>query len=400
MSLFADIPHAPPDPILGLTEAYKADPDPHKVNLGVGVYVNNEGITPVLDCVAQAEQKLAREKGSKSYLPMQGLPDYTAHVQNLLLGELAETLRERSFTAQTPGGTGGLRIAGDFLATQMPNSILWMSDPTWPNHPKVFSAAGLTQKSYRYFNSGENCLDFEGMMADLQSIAVGDVVLLHASCHNPTGVDPSPEQWEQIAELIAARGALPLVDFAYQGFANGLREDAQGLRIILQKCPAVMISSSFSKNFGLYGERVGALTFVTASAEEAETVGSQVKITIRTSYSNPPIHGAAIVATVLGNEQLKSLWLEELAGMRDRVNSMRRMLVDGLRDAGVERDFSFLADQNGMFSYSGLSREQVRHLREDHHIYAVDSGRVNVAGITTHNVERVSSAIAQVLKRS
>ena len=395
--MFDRVEMAAPDPILGLTEAFLADPNPDKINLGAGVYKDATGKTPVLKVVKLAERRILESEASKGYLPITGSAEYAAAVQGLLFDDEFDALTPRSATAHTPGGTGALRVVGDFLHRQFPQATLWLSQPTWPNHPKVFEAAGVPIKSYAYFDAERNAVDFEAMLSALQQVPEGDVVLLHGCCHNPTGADPSDEAWTQIAEVLASRGVLPLLDFAYQGFAEGIREDAVGLRALTSACPELIVCSSFSKNFGLYRERVGALTLIAAEPDAAARAFSQLKTTIRTNYSNPPSHGGAIVSTVLGDADLRTAWEVELAEMRDRINQMRGALVEGLAAQGVTRDFSFIRQQRGMFSFSGLSPEQVDRLREEHSIYAVRSGRINVAGITEGNIERLCKGIAAVL---
>jgi len=395
--MLEQVHQAPPDAILGLTEAFKADPNPDKINLGVGVYVDDQGRTPVLETVKQAEQRLLAQSLSRSYLPMTGDADYTGHVQRLMFGaEHPRVTSGRLATAQTPGGTGALRVAADYLAKLHRTSKLWLSDPTWANHPAIFKAAGHTPRTYAWFDSEQNTLAFDEMIADLGKVDAGDVVLLHGCCHNPSGLDPSPEQWTRIAEVLAQRHALPMVDFAYQGFGDGLEQDAAGLRILAEHCPEMIICSSFSKNFGLYCERVGAVTFCATDADAAARVASQLKLVIRTNYSNPPAHGARIVATILGDDQLAEQWLAELAGMRQRIHDVRAMLVDRLAAAGVTGDLTYLTRQRGMFGFSGLNRDQVTALRERHAVYLVDSGRINVAGVTSTNIDRLAAAIADV----
>ncbi|RME68749.1 MAG: aspartate/tyrosine/aromatic aminotransferase [Verrucomicrobia bacterium] len=396
--MLENVQPAPPDAILGLTEAFRNDPNPEKINLGVGVYCDENGKTPVLGSVKQAERRILETETAKSYLPIDGNKDYAARVQALLFGAGSEIIAaRRAATSQTPGGTGALRVAADFIHKAFPGATVWLSQPTWPNHPQILAAAGVPAKSYPYFDPATNALDFAAMKAALQEVSAGDVVLLHGCCHNPSGVDPSPEQWSEIGRLLVERGAIPLIDFAYQGFGLGLEEDAAGLRALLAVCPEMLIASSFSKNFGLYGERVGALTVLAQDAEAAARVQSQIKSVIRANYSNPPMHGAAIVATILGDEALREQWEGELAAMRDRINGMRRAFVETLAAKGVSRDFSFITRQLGMFSFSGLEKEQIERLRRDYSIYILGSGRINVAGITPSNIDRLCSAIGAVL---
>jgi aspartate/tyrosine/aromatic aminotransferase len=399
--MFEQIKPAPPDPILGLTEAFKSDPHPKKINLGVGVYKDASGQTPVLASVKAAEERLLRSEHTKNYLPIDGQPEFDSVTQELLIGADHPLVRAGCVvTAQAPGGTGALRVAGDFIASTLGQRTVWLSDPTWPNHPGVFGAAGLPTATYPYFDKQSNGVNFDGMLAALHTIPAGDAVLLHGCCHNPTGVDLLPAQWEEIAAVVAGRGLLPVVDFAYQGFATGLREDAAGLHALLQHCTTVLIASSYSKNFGLYNERVGALTVVAPSAEQAKTALSHIKRVIRANYSNPPAHGAQVVSLVLNDPDLRSQWEAEVGDMRDRINGMRHLFVETLHEHGVERDFSFIARQRGMFSFSGLTPEQVKALRERHAIYVVGSGRISVAGMTAHNMDYLCAGIADVLATS
>lgn len=335
---------------------------------------------------------------SKSYLPIDGAPAYGEAVRALLFPADSPIAQAgRATTAHTPGGTGALRVAAEFAHTKLGATTIWVSDPTWPNHPSIMSAAGLEVKSYPYFDAATNSLRIDDMIAALEGVGQGDVVLVHGCCHNPTGIDPTPEQWVRIAEAIAARGALPLVDFAYQGFADGLVEDAAGLHAITACNPEALVCTSYSKNFGLYNERVGALTIIGESADAAKIAMGHVKSCIRSNYSNPPMHGAAIVTTILGDVELRAEWDGELAAMRDRINGMRKLFVDTLQSKGVNRDFSFISDQRGMFSFSGLTPEQVDRLKDEYAIYLVRSGRINVAGITPDNVDALCDAIAAVL---
>ena len=396
--MFEKLEMAPPDPILGLTAAFKEDPHPHKINLGVGVYKDAKGDTPVFASVKKAEERILARETTKTYLPIEGAPEYARAVQELLFGPDHPILSERrAVTVQTPGGTGGLRIAADLLHRHFPEARIWLSDPTWANHPKVFQAAGLEVGIYPYFDASANDLDFDRMMEALRRIPSGDVLLLHGCCHNPTGVDPSPEQWEEIARTVKERRILPLIDFAYQGLGEGLREDAAGLLVLCRAGVEMLVASSFSKNFGLYRERTGALTLVASDADTAARGLSQLKIAVRTSFSNPPAHGSAIVTEVLGDPELRRTWEAEVDGMRGRIGRMRRLFVDTLKAKGVKRDFSFIERQKGMFSFSGLTPDQVRELRERHSIYIVGSGRINVAGMTEENMDRLCSAIASVL---
>jgi aspartate/tyrosine/aromatic aminotransferase len=396
--MFENVQIAPPDPILGLTEMFKADPNPNKINLTVGVYQDAHGKTPVLASVKEAEKRILEQENSKGYLPMTGEPVYCAQVQELLFGEGHEIIAsKRAATAQCPGGTGALRVAGDYLHTLHPGANIWLSNPTWANHNTIFTAAGLNCKKYDYRDPATNGLDFDAMCASIKTIPKGDIILLHGCCHNPTGIDPTPEQWAQIGDLLASQGVLPLVDFAYQGLAVGIEEDRAGLLELTKKVKQMLICSSFSKNFGLYRERTGALTVVADNAEQAATVMSQVKLRIRYNYSNPPSHGGQIVATVLSDKQLRAQWIEEVADIRNRINEMRHLLVKTLKEKGLKQDFSPIIEQRGMFSVTRLTKEQVAELREKYSIYIVDSGRINVAGLTRDNMDRLCEALKEVL---
>ncbi|MCG3196269.1 MAG: aspartate/tyrosine/aromatic aminotransferase [Candidatus Omnitrophica bacterium] len=396
--MFESIPMAKPDAILGLTEAFKKDPNPSKINLSVGVYKDNTGNTPIFASVKKAEERLLAAEKSKSYLSIEGSKEYGDAVQALLFGKDHEILAsKRAATAHTPGGTGGLRVAADFLKAHFPGATVWLSDPTWPNHPNVFQAAGLACKTYPYFDFATNTLTFDKLLEGLRAVPKGDVVLLHACCHNPTGVDPTAAQWKAIADVLAERGALPFFDFAYQGLAKGLSEDAAGVLELARPGVEMLIASSFSKNFGLYNERVGALTVVAGNSDPAEKAMSQIKSCIRANYSNPSFHGGAIVTTILNDPSLRAEWEGEVTAMRNRINGMRKTFVETLKAKGVGRDFSFIAGQTGMFSFSGLSPEQVERLKKEYGIYIVGNGRINVAGMTDSNVGVLCDAIAKVL---
>ncbi|MXP49579.1 aspartate/tyrosine/aromatic aminotransferase [Pantoea sp. Eser] len=396
--MFESISAAPADPILGLADLFRADDRPNKINLGIGVYKDETGKTPVLTSVKKAEQYLLENETTKNYLSIDGLPDFARCTQALLFSSQSALITAgRARTAQTPGGTGALRVAADFLATQTGVKRVWVSNPSWPNHKNVFNAAGLEVCEYQYYDAENHSLDFEGLLASLKQVQAGDVVLFHGCCHNPTGIDPTAEQWQQLAQLAQAGGWLPLFDFAYQGFARGLQEDAEGLRIFAASHQELIVASSYSKNFGLYNERVGAITLVAADAGVADTAFSQVKYTIRANYSNPPSHGAAVVATILGNHALRTIWEQELSDMRQRIQRMRQLFVNTMADKGAQRDFSFIIRQNGMFSFSGLTKDQVIRLREEFAVYAVNSGRVNVAGMTPDNMLALCEAIVAVL---
>ena len=397
-TMFGQLDMAPPDAILGLTEAFKKDPNPKKINLGVGVYKDAGGSTPVLASVKQAEEQILSREDTKSYFPIDGTPEYGRVVRELIFGGTHALVGDgRAATAQTPGGTGALRVAADFITARLPGTRVWLSDPTWANHASIFGAAGVETASYPYYDAGAKQLDFERMASGLKEIPSTDVVLLHGCCQNPTGMDPTVEQWDRIAAIAANRGWTPLVDFAYQGFADGLEEDAAGVRIIAEKVPELFVCTSFSKNFGLYRERVGALTVIGETPDTTEKALSHVKKCIRANYSNPPAHGGLIVTAVLQDAALRAAWEKEVAEMRERINGMRSLFVDTLKAKGVTRDYSFLTRQRGMFSLSGLTKEQVAALRDRYSIYVVGSGRINVAGMTAGNMDYLCEAIADVL---
>ena len=400
MNLFSDLTPAPPDAILGLTEAYKKDPRPGKVNLGVGVYQNDAGVTPVLASVKAAEERLLTTETTKSYLSIGGSPEYKAHVQQLLFGaDHAVISNARARTAHTPGGTGALRVGADFLKQHAASATIWVSTPTWANHPGIFTAAGLAVKSYPYYDATSKGLDFDALCNCLRSVPAGDIVLLHVCCHNPTGVDLTDEQWSEVGRIAAARGWIPFLDFAYQGLGDDLETDRSGLLRLLDTVPELFIASSFSKNFGLYRERTGALTLVTSTGTAADAAFSHVEKTVRVLYSNPPAHGGLIVSTILDDAALRQQWEQEVADMRYRIQSVRGDLVQGLSQRGVDRDFSFIERQKGMFSFSGLSDEQVAYLREEKGIYIVKGGRINVAGITSATLDSCCDAIAEALRK-
>lgn len=396
--MFERIAAAPADPILGLADLFRADDRTNKINLGIGVYKDETGKTPVLTSVKKAEQYLLENETTKNYLSIDGIADFGRCTQELLFGtDSALISNHRARTAQTPGGTGALRVAADFIATQTSAKRIWVSNPSWPNHKNVFAAAGLEVCEYDYYDAAQHALDFDGLLNSLSAAQAGDIVLFHGCCHNPTGIDPTAAQWAQLAELSLAKGWLPLFDFAYQGFARGLEEDAEGLRAFAASHQELIVCSSYSKNFGLYNERVGAFTLVAADAAIVDTAFSQVKATIRANYSNPPAHGAAVVATILGNSALRALWEQELTSMRERIQRMRQLFVNTLQEKGAKGDFSFIIDQNGMFSFSGLTKDQVVRLRDEFGVYAVNSGRVNVAGMTPDNMSPLCEAIVAVL---
>jgi aromatic-amino-acid transaminase len=393
-SPLASVPMAPADPILGVTEAFVAEQNPRKVNLGVGVYTDDNGKIPLLECVRHAESERLKNSPARGYLPIDGLAAYDRAVQTLVFSQESKHI----VTVQALGGTGGLKIGADFLRVVNPNAEVWISEPSWENHRQLFEAAGFTVKSYRYYDPKTHGLDFAGMQESLSALQPGAIVVLHSCCHNPTGVDLANDQWTAILEIVRSRGLVPFLDLAYQGFADSLEADAFAARLFAGAMSPVLLSSSFSKSFSLYGERVGALSVVTSGAEEALRVLSQIKRLVRTNYSNPPTHGSQIVATVLGNPQLRSLWDRELGAMRERIKEMRKRLVDSIHSRVPGSDFSFVLKQHGMFSYSGLSKDQVRRLREEKAIYTIDTGRICVAALTSKNVDYVADAIAEVIR--
>jgi aromatic-amino-acid transaminase len=397
-SLLASLPMAPSDPILGVTEAYVADGNPRKVNLGVGVYYDNDGKIPLLDCVRHAESERLKASAPRGYLPIDGLAAYDKAVQQLVFGKDSAAIAEkRVVTVQALGGTGGLKVGADFLKRISPQAEVWISDPSWENHRQLFEAAGFTVNVYPYYDSKTHGLDFAGMLGKLKSLPAGAIVVLHACCHNPTGVDLLPEQWAEVLEVVTGRGLVPYLDLAYQGFGDGLDQDALAARLFAGATSPVFLSSSFSKSFSLYGERVGAFSVVAGSDDEAARVLSQLKRIVRTNYSNPPTHGGQIVATVLDSPQLRSLWERELGAMRERIKEMRKKLVEQIHARAPGTNFSFVLKQRGMFSYSGLTKEQVRRLRAEFSIYAIDTGRICVAALNTKNVDYVADAIAKVI---
>jgi aromatic-amino-acid transaminase len=398
-SLFGAVQLAPRDPILGITEGFNADANPRKVNLGVGVYCNDEGKVPLLECVKRAEREITDSAAPRVYLPIDGLPAYDKAVQQLLLGADSQVIAlGRAVTVQALGGTGGLKIGADFLRKFSPAAKVCISDPSWENHRALFEAAGFAVGTYAYYDPSTHGLAFDAMRASLETMDPGTIVVLHACCHNPTGVDPTPEQWDQILALVRARGLVPFLDLAYQGFGAGTDADATVVRKFAATAGPLFVSNSFSKSFSLYGERAGALTVVAADRDEAVRVLSQLKRVVRANYSNPPTHGGQIVALVLANPELREIWEMELGGMRERIREMRDLLVRKLAERIPDRDFEFVRRQNGMFSYSGLNREQVERLRDEFSIYAIDTGRICVAALNSKNIEYVADAIATVLE--
>lgn len=388
---------APSDPILGLIEKFNQDPNPKKVDLGVGVYRNADGLTPVLESVKQAEARLLKEESSKAYIGSHGDPRFADVMLPLVLGlESPVLLADRASASQTPGGSGALRVAADFIRVHLPEARVWVPSPTWSNHLGIFEGAGLERRDYPYVDE-DNRLDFEAMIAALRQVTRGDVVLLHACCHNPTGFDLSPEQWQRVLEVVRERGVLPLVDFAYQGFGGGLEEDAYGVRLLAEGLDELIIIASCSKNFGLYRERTGCLILIAETAAQMGTIRSQLAITARQNYSSPPNHGGAIVYEILESPELTALWREELTAMRRRIAEMRHEFVEAMKPHGLHDQFACIADQRGMFSYTGLTAEQVVRLRDEFSIYMVGSGRANVSGLTGENIPYVAQAVATVV---
>lgn len=387
-----------PDPILGIIAAHAADPNPKKIDLGIGVYKDEKGNTPILDSVKKAEQILDSTQTSKTYLGPPGVAGFNSAITDLIFGaDSAAVQEQRVRTIQTPGGTGALRVAGDLVNAARPGADIWVSDPTWANHNAIFPAAGLSLNTYPYFDKASNSLRFDEMMAALQQRGPEDVVLFHACCHNPCGVSPTPDQWEAITSLAAERAFLPMIDLAYLGFERGLEEDALAVRLFTAKCPEVIVASSCSKNFAVYRERTGAISVVTASAQKTADVITVVNSLTRKNYSMPPTHGPGIVDIILHSDELRSLWMEEVDGMRKRINGLRKTLSDKIEAAGIEQDFSFLQRQSGMFSFLGLSVDQVRRLREEFSIYTVDSARVNIASFNDGNIDYFVESLKQVL---
>lgn len=398
MNLFSSVKLAPKDPIFGLTEAYNADQRPTKVNLGVGVYYTDEGKVPLLRAVLEAEKEVVAKEAPRAYVPIEGPNPYNSAVQNLLFGKDSALIQAgRVVTAECLGGTGALRVGGDFVKRLEPTAKAAISSPSWENHRGIFEAAGYDVLEYTYFDPKTRGVDFDGMVKSLNSFPAKTLVILHACCHNPTGADLTKDQWQTIISICQEKHLIPFLDIAYQGFANGIDEDGAAVRMFAESGMSFFVSSSFSKSFSLYGERVGALSIVTQSKEESARVLSQLKRVIRTNYSNPPTHGAAIVATVLNSPKLRQMWEDELAQMRDRIKSMRQGLNKKLAAAGASQDFSFIESQRGMFSYSGLTADQVAKLQEQDGIYALSTGRICVAALNSKNLDRVAQAIARVL---
>jgi aromatic-amino-acid transaminase len=396
-SLFAAVEMAPRDPILGLIEQFNADPNPAKVNLGVGVYYDGDGKLPLLKCVAEAERQMQEAPKARGYLPIDGIVAYDKAVQGLVFGTDSDVLKAgRVATVQALGGTGGLKVGADFLKRLDPKAEVFISDPSWENHRALFTNAGFTVNTYPYYDAAARGVNFDGMLAALNSAAAGSIFVLHACCHNPTGYDITPAQWAKVVEAVKSRNLVAFLDMAYQGFGEGIAEDGAVIQQFLAAGIDFFVSTSFSKSFSLYGERVGALSVLCGSKEDAARVLSQLKIVIRTNYSNPPTHGAQVVATVLTTPALRKLWEEELAGMRVRIKEMRVALQDKLKAAGVKQDISFITRQKGMFSYSGLNQDQMIRLRNEFGVYGIDSGRICVAALNLKNIDAVVSAIAKV----
>ena len=398
MSLFTAVEMAPRDPILGITEQFAADTNPAKVNLGVGVYYDDNGKLPLLQCVQAAEKAMMATPKARAYLPIDGIAAYDAAVKALVFGANSEPVSSgRVATVQAIGGTGGLKIGADFLKKLNPNAKVLISDPSWENHLALFTGAGFQVEYYPYYDAATRSVNFDGMLAALHAAAAGSIAVLHACCHNPTGYDISAAQWEQVVAACKARSLTPFLDMAYQGFGYGIAEDGAAVQHFVAAGMSFLVSTSFSKSFSLYGERVGALSVLCASTDEASRVLSQLKIVIRTNYSNPPTHGGAIVAAVMGDPGLRALWERELGDMRVRIKTMRQKLVDGLKAAGVKQDMGFITRQIGMFSYSGLSKDQMQRLRNEFGVYGTDTGRMCVAALNSKNIDHVCASIAKVM---
>jgi aromatic-amino-acid transaminase len=398
MSMFSAVEMAPRDPILGLNEQFAADSNPKKVNLGVGVYYDDNGKLPLLACVQKAEQAMMSKPSARGYLPIDGIAAYDSAVQALVFGaQSPSVLAKRVATVQCLGGTGGLKVGADFLKRLNPQAKVLISDPSWENHKALFTQAGFEVQAYPYYDAQALGVNFPKMLESLASAQAGSIVVLHACCHNPTGYDITPSQWQQVVETVKAKGLTAFLDMAYQGFGHGIAEDGAVIDLFVQAGLSFFVATSFSKSFSLYGERVGALSVHCETADEAAKVLSQLKIAIRTNYSNPPIHGGSVVAAVLNTPEWRSLWESELAGMRVRIKDMRQKLVEGLKAAGVQRDMSFITQQIGMFSYSGLSKDQMIRLRSEFGVYGTDTGRMCVAALNSKNIDHVCASIAKVL---
>lgn len=397
--MFAQLQPVATDPILGLMAAYKDDPNPNKVDLGVGVYKDEQGHTAVLKCVKEAEALRLKNEDSKTYIGMAGDLGFNSHIEKLAFGQGHKVLlANRVTTAHTPGGTGALRVAAEFIKKANPNATIWVTSPTWANHISLFKAAGLNVKEYTYYDYSTKGLNEEGMFADLATVPAGDVVLVHACCHNPSGMDLTFAQWQRFAELAKERGFTPLVDMAYQGFGSGLDEDAKGLRFLADTVEEMLLCSSCSKNFGLYRERIGAVSVVSADSKISDIARVNLLSVVRSIYSMPPAHGAIIVASILDSAELTALWHQELAEMRNRINNYRQLIIDKLAGEGVTQDFSFITRQHGMFSFLGINKEQIARLRNEFSIYMVDSSRVSIAGLNHSNIDYFARSVATVLK--
>jgi aromatic-amino-acid transaminase len=399
MSLFTAVEMAPRDPILGLTEQFVADPNPKKVNLGVGVYYDDNGKLPLLECVQKAEEKMMAAHAARGYLPIDGIAAYDAAIKSLVFGADSEPVKAaRVATVQALGGTGGLKIGADFLHKLNPKATVLISDPSWENHRGIFRDAGFEVGTYPYYDVQKRGINFEAMLATLNTAAAGTIVVLHACCHNPTGYDLTPAQWDQVVAAVKARKLVAILDMAYQGFAQGIAEDGLAIQKFIASGENFFVSTSFSKSLSLYGERVGALSVLCQNKEEATRVLSQLKIVIRTNYSNPPTHGGQVAATILNTPELRALWEKELAAMRVRIKEMRGALVEKLKSKGVQRDFSFISQQVGMFSYSGLTKEQMVRLRDEFGVYGIESGRICIAALNSKNIDYVAESIAKVVQ--
>jgi aromatic-amino-acid transaminase len=399
MSLFSSVAMAPNDPILGLNEQFNADENPRKVNLSVGVYYDERGKLPLLECVQRAEKLMMETPKPRGYLPIDGIAAYDSAVKNLVFGAGSDAVNSgRVATIQALGGTGGLKVGADFLKRLNPNAKVLISDPSWENHRALFTQAGFQVELYPYYDAAKRGINFDGMLTALSAAAAGTVVVLHACCHNPTGYDLTPAQWDQVIEVVKSRKLVPFLDMAYQGFGEGIPEDGAVVQKFVKAGEDFLVSTSFSKSFSLYGERVGGLSVFCASKEEAARVLSQLKVMIRTNYSNPPTHGGAVVATVLNTPELRAVWENELAEMRTRIRQMRVLMVANLKEAGVKQDMGFITQQVGMFSYSGMSKDQMVRLRNEFGVYGVDSGRICVAALNTRNIDYVCKSIAKVIQ--
>jgi len=396
--VFNHLEAIPPDPILGLITAYAKDPNPSKIDLGIGVYRNELGDTPILDCVKQAEKIHYATQTTKTYLGPPGVTGFNSAITDVIFGADSDAIQQgRICTIQTPGGCAALRVAGDLLKVAKPEAEIWASDPTWANHLALFSAAGITMNSYPYFDAENSSLRFEEMINALQQRGPDDVVLFHACCHNPCGVSPNPDQWQILADLAAERGFTPMIDIAYMGFERGIAEDALAVRLFTERCPEVIVASSCSKNFAMYQDRVGAISIVSENAQKASVIESVINNVTRKNYSMPPAHGPHVIDVILHSDELTDLWVSEVAGMRNRINGLRKTMSEKIVASGIQRDFSFLERQSGMFSFMGLSVEQVHRLRDEFAIYTVNSARVNVASFNESNMDYFIEALAVVL---